>query len=51
MWRISCKTISLPDIVIMAHMNVVQAKLPEGLCSAEFTVASIKWREPVRQSA
>src|ERR1700683_3128835 len=51
MWRISCKTISLPDIVIMAHMNVVQAKLPEGLCSAEFTVASIKWREPVRQRA
>jgi len=48
---VSYTTISLPDILIMAHMNVVQAKLPEGLCSAEFTVASIKWREPVRQSA
>jgi hypothetical protein len=31
MWRISYKTVSLQDILIMAYMNVLQAKLREGL--------------------
>jgi hypothetical protein len=31
MWRISYKTVSLQDILIMAYMNVLQAKPREGL--------------------
>jgi hypothetical protein len=31
MWRISYKTVSLQDVLIMAYMNVLQAKLREGL--------------------
>jgi hypothetical protein len=27
MWRISYKTVSLQDVLIMAYMNVLQAKL------------------------
>jgi len=27
MWRISYKTMSLQDVLIMAYMNVLQAKL------------------------
>ena len=37
MWRISHKTMSLQDVLIMAYMNVLQAKLREGLHSSEFT--------------
>jgi len=37
MWRISYKTMSLQDVLIMAYMNVLQAKLREGLHSSEFT--------------
>ncbi len=37
MWRISYKTTSLQDVLIMAYMNVVQAKRHEGLSAAEFT--------------
>jgi hypothetical protein len=37
MWRISYKTMSLQEILIMAYMNVLQAKLRDGLCSLEFT--------------
>jgi hypothetical protein len=37
MWRISYKTMSLQDVLIMAYMNFVQAKRHEGLYSAEFT--------------
>jgi hypothetical protein len=31
MWRISYKTMSLEDVLIMAYMNVLQAELREGL--------------------
>ena len=34
---VSYTTISLPDILIMAHMNVVQATRYEGPYLAEFT--------------
>jgi len=37
MWRLSYKTMSLPDVLIMAYMNVLQTKLREGLYSLEFT--------------
>jgi len=37
MWRISYKTMSLQDVLIMAYMNVLQEKLREGLYSSEFT--------------
>jgi hypothetical protein len=37
MWRISYKTMSLQDVLMMAYMNVVHAKQHEGLNSAEFT--------------
>ena len=37
MWRISYKTMSLQDVLIMAYMNVLQTKLRDGLYSLEFT--------------
>jgi hypothetical protein len=37
MWRISHKTMSLQDVLIMAYMNALQARLREGLYSSEFT--------------
>jgi hypothetical protein len=36
MWRISHKTVSLQDVLIMAYMNILRAKLREGLYSSEF---------------
>jgi hypothetical protein len=35
MWRISYKTISLQDVLIMAYMNVLQAKLFSRLLTTE----------------
>jgi hypothetical protein len=37
MWRISYKTMSLQDVLIMAYMNVLQARLGDGLYSLELT--------------
>jgi hypothetical protein len=36
MWRISYKTMSLEDVLIMAYMNILQAELREGLYASEF---------------
>jgi hypothetical protein len=33
MWRIRYKTLSLHEVLIMAYMNVVEAKRHEGLYS------------------
>ena len=35
MWRISYKTMSLQDVLIMAYMNVLQAKLFPGFLTSE----------------
>ena len=43
MWRISYKTMSLQDVLIMAYMNVLQARLREGLYSWS---SSELWRQP-----
>jgi hypothetical protein len=37
MRRISYKTMSLQDVLIMAYMNVLRAKLRDGLYSSEST--------------
>ncbi len=44
MWRISYKTMSLQDVLIMAYMNVLQAKLREARCTRRSPRRL--WRQP-----